>query len=743
MRLRSVLVPLLALCALGAFAGDVAAARHRAHRTHHARRARKPRGPLPSELTPPEPAPPPAALPTIDVPIVFVSRKGVPGDPTAVPGLGPHHRAVVTGGRLMIRDPDGKVRELLPSGTFVDVAHPSVSFDGTRIAFASVRGPTEGHWRLWQVKLDGSGLAPITGISTERPVPYGWHDGDDIQPCWIGDHWLAYVSTSGSTMSEYGTVPTSNIWIVRDDGRSERRITAERNGAETPAFDPITGRLLYARWWTNRHRPSNVTASGLTMTASEALGDSINLWQVVSVTPDSGDVRLELGDPRSARGEAAYAPAVLASGAIAAVSGVNLALSPRPGGLQLVTFGLAREAGYGGLPRGIGPATRIAGAVAGDQPSDPYHEARGLAAPAACAPAALPGGGIVYAYDPGARGDFGLWIANDDGRATAPLFDLPGTLELDPAPVAARHPHVVMTDSMFAVGRIDPAPVPGNAAGLARAADPGFTFHCLNLFANGPLDTPLPPAPPAARALRMRFFAVLPDTTSPAGDRAVLLREAPILPSGEIIADHLPRGVPLFEQVVDSLGHLLMSAHGPAHVPGFNPGMGGERRCIGCHAGHSTIPIPVDTSEAAWFDAGPSAAITASGTAPGYSASALVDRHTRGMSTEVGWVADAPEASIILRFPTPIIAREVALFALAGAAPVRGEIVLSRGGTELARLPILTPADVDGTHFEGGGREIDQLEVRLTAVRGGDSRAAALAEVEVVARMPLPEPGGE
>jgi hypothetical protein len=48
----------------------------------------------------------------------------------------------------------------------------------------------------------------------------------------------------------------------------------------------------------------------------------------------------------------------------------------------------------------------------------------------------------------------------------------------------------------------------------------------------------------------------------------------------------------MFEQVVDRSGHVLMSASGPAHVAGFNASAPGERRCVGCHVGHSALPVP-------------------------------------------------------------------------------------------------------------------------------------------------------
>src|SRR6185295_3369156 len=86
----------------------------------------------------------PGSLP----PIVFVSRQPAPAGPgLPIPGLGPQQRALITGGRLLVRERDGRLRELLPTGTFVDVSDPSVSRDARRITFAAVAAG-DSTWRI-------------------------------------------------------------------------------------------------------------------------------------------------------------------------------------------------------------------------------------------------------------------------------------------------------------------------------------------------------------------------------------------------------------------------------------------------------------------------------------------------------------------------------------------------------------------------------------------------------------------
>ena len=71
-------------------------------------------------------------------------------------------------GRLRLLDRDGRLFELtwgrrLPDGsTLVDVMSPSVSLDGGRILFAGRKGEHD-RWRIYEVRVDGSGLKPLTG----------------------------------------------------------------------------------------------------------------------------------------------------------------------------------------------------------------------------------------------------------------------------------------------------------------------------------------------------------------------------------------------------------------------------------------------------------------------------------------------------------------------------------------------------------------------------------------------------
>jgi len=233
---------------------------------------------------------------------------------------------------------------------------------------------------------------------------------------------------------------------------------------------------------------------------------------------------------------------------VLAVFARNTGLSP--GGTRL---------GIQSLRADGGPAVRLAGSARDDDAST-YDSPRGLAAPAACAPAVLPDGRIVFSQDASGRGDFDLWVMDADGAHKMPLVALAGSLELDAAVVREWK-------------ALPPAPLPPRAAGAGL-----FTYRNRDVFAPGG----------AARVngARIRFF-------SAGGDSALLLREVPVSRAGQVNERGLPAETPMFEQLVDAHGRVLATPRGPAHVAGFNVAApGAVVECVGCHVGHSMTLRP-------------------------------------------------------------------------------------------------------------------------------------------------------
>jgi hypothetical protein len=518
--------------------------------------------------------------------IVFVSRLPLPDAAAgAIPGLGPRQRASAPGGRLLIRDPNGAVRELLPRGSLWDVSDPSISPDARRVAFAGTPAP-DSAWRIYVAGIDGQGLRAATrsdralelaalGDEAGRFARY-----DDLDPCWVSDRALVFASTRFPQRAQYADLPVTNLFIVEVAGGTPRRLTSERNGAEEPSFDGARGRVLFARWWFNRWRASDRTPSGISADPDLAIpADTANVWQAMEMSPDGAGARVAAGWFRTRRDAMAYQPIALADGTVIGVMAANTGLSPAPGRLGLQSFARRFE-----KPR------RIAGAALDS--GGGYGGTGGLAAPGACSPAALPDGRIVFAFDPGARGDFGLWVAGARGEGPAPVVDLPGTLELDPAPVV---PWPATWRARASSAARAPLPLPAlPATRIETLRQPAATFRFLNLDVFSSAPAPGDSASvPRTRDARIRFFATLARPEAGGGDTAVLLREERVSPSGAVDVRGLPAGTPMFEQLTDSAGRVLRSAHAPAHVAGLNAGRAGDTaRCVGCHLGHSTLPAP-------------------------------------------------------------------------------------------------------------------------------------------------------
>jgi hypothetical protein len=430
----------------------------------------------------------------------------------------------------------------------------------------------------------------------------------------------------------------------------------------------------------------------------------------------------------------AYQPAILSDGSLVAVYAGNLGLSPRPAGLGIQSF-----------PGRFGEARRLAGAAVEDTAGDSYGDVRGLAAPAACAPVGLPDGRILFSYSPGGRGDFGLFVMSRDGSRLERVVDLPGTLELDAAPLVPRRRAGRLPGIATRFGSLpELADLPAlELEGVGRRGS--FRYQCLNAFAQDGVDSPVRDAPPAVSGARVRFFAVLARPTRPGGDTAVLVREAKVAPDGAIDQAGLPADVPMFEQVVDPEGRVLMSAHGPAHVAGMNAGRpGSTSRCLGCHRGHTTMLRRPRVESPAWFNLSPSAQVSASGTAAGFRSTAVADRRTRGAVEQVAWVtADPKRAWVRLRWRDPVEVREARLFALrpdprAGTdLSVRAcDIRLLRAGREIGRTAVRHVLKPGGTRVALQPRVIDSMELRLVRSSGrvAGRHAAGLAEIEILGR---------
>jgi hypothetical protein len=499
---------------------------------------------------------------------------------------------------------------------------------------------------------------------------------DDGWPCWAAPHHLVFVGVP-SELPDSGRTTRPSLYLVRDDGGPVRRVLPDRNVPAQPVLDPATGQLTFLRM-SYRHGGSA---------------------QIVSMTLGVDDLRLAAGPVDSTVGQ------VLPGFPLAPLDDGRLATAVLRGSDEsVVIFGAEDDAGRGGLPRAVGPA-------------------RLLARPPAYSPSALPDGRVLFKWY--SR----LYVMDSDGTHREEVLDLRGS-HLDGAkPLVATTPRVALTDSALDAPR--------------AIGDPTFGYHALNIFAGGPVDASLPPPLTLRDNLRVRVVAA--HRTSRGRDSIVVLREIPVRPDGSMRVDSLPVDVPLVMELAGSDGHTLLSAHGFGRTAWVNAGSPHERRCVGCHLGHSALPVPPDDEAARWFNAAPSAQVAVSSSAPAMARpSALTDRRTRGPAREVAWISASPVGQWLrLRWPRPLEIRELALYGLRpsreGRVTVRAcEVVLRLNGTKLSRRLVNVPLDPGGTHLGVGLTVADEVEIRFPRVSGliSGKRAAALAEVEAIARVP-------
>ncbi|MBM3395543.1 MAG: hypothetical protein FJY37_13095, partial [Betaproteobacteria bacterium] len=272
-------------------------------------------------------------------PVVFVSRQisdqgSVFYTPaSALPGVGPHGRFRPSSpGKLMVREVNGSLRVLVDGAApaaanlhLIDVNAPSVSYDGRRILFSGLPAPVAGRshpanpgeivgaWRLYVINADGTGLRQVPIPEQTIPVSYfvpgasGTWRYDDTYPCWLPDGRIVFSSTRWLTFGQYSGMVGSNLFVVNADGSNLHRITSERSGADRPLVDPLTGRIVFARWWRNYRFPTDLLDTvrttdgyarhlGLTTQFDPVPPANVgqfdaNFWAAASINPDGTDLK--------------------------------------------------------------------------------------------------------------------------------------------------------------------------------------------------------------------------------------------------------------------------------------------------------------------------------------------------------------------------------------------------------------------------------------------------------------------
>jgi hypothetical protein len=677
-------------------------------------------------------------------------------------------------GKLIAREPTGALRVLvdaaagIPDGAPVDVMDPDVSYDGARIVFSGYAAAENG-WRLFEIAADGSGLRKLT--HSDRTLDLARFGGaaaglaayDDLDPCYLPDGRICFVSTRYAETAPDGRRQSTNLFIIDAGGGNLHRITSERFGADTPAVDPATGLVVYSRWW----RTAQITADPTDPPpepippGSPGYGDividesnlvlrgireeefpGVNSWFLSSIRPDGTEMVMFSGFRLDRQATQAYRPSFLPAGEVV---GLFIPVTPfigypRGNGLRRFERGPSRPTALGG-PQTF-PSQVIIDVVEGDvlpPPPPPEPPPRHYYASAA----GLADGRILVSAAPAASiPDYGIYIQNDAAEDPVLVYNPTGTAELDAVPLAARTvPPVIADKALTALPELAP-----RTAEEAFATGGSFTFLCENIFANAGVGVAMPNAPPIGKRLAIEFF-MAPQRTSPfASDPPILVGRQDIPPAGRIEMI-LPAGVPLFEVLRRPDNSIALGRDGQIfHVGGMNFGRAGEvNRCVGCHAGHSQMAVAEDPS---WTNVAPSAMVTAS------SVFQIVDDVTLSQSANLvdrqtdlprWWVAGDLEASAKLVWSTSIRAREVVVYGVPASPP---DVDLTVGAltlrffsrqAEVFQAYVPGPIRPEGTRAAvPDGVDFNTLSIAIRAAdvsgRVFGTSVAALTEVEVIGK---------
>lgn len=731
-------------------------------------------------------------------PIVFISRQ-IPSKGSvyytaagSLPGVGPYSRFdVATPGKLIIREPNETMRTLIDGAkpitaslNLIDVNAPDVSYDGAKIVFAGLpsgqyqSGPMNnpGAWRIYTINVDGTGLQQVTSSSQDTldlsqfgDIAGQFRKYDDTDPVWLPDGRIVFSSTRWPSHGMYGAARTSNLYVINADGAALHRITAERNGADRPLIDPITGKIVYTRWWRNFRFGTNnlqtivdptggyimrdgLIAANHSGIEGEEAGGSYNLernsWHLATINPDGTGLAQWAG-----RSNTTYNGQDVnqAYGGAFATDGVLYAnFFPMANGTEAAGFGGIRRymRGPNGYTSIIGIITRneaYYGLVQENPPS--YGVQKGAYA---AEPEVLPDGRLIISWAPNAQQDYGLYVINPDGKNLTPLYDNPGTTELRTRLIRPRPLPPIIPDQITEVADLLP-PLPQGP----YDSDGTFTFDALNVYFNAPVDVDIINAIAVGSAGSIRFFIDHQRDQQRGSheslDWPILLQELPVNPNGAITAIS-PANVPLFEQIrtpkpdytIPLTGRTLPFSEktGAAHVAGLNFGRPGDvQRCVGCHAGHSMIPVPTNPADAQWTNLAPGATITVSSldTFPGNS-DGLIDRRVH-LPNAKDWQSQPGQAAnqqwVQFSFPVPVTVRVVRLYNLPSGSPAiqvnntTVRLFSDVGATNEIVGKTSGPLSEWGTDVSFSNVRTRAVRIETTSVTGN---VAALAEVEIIAR---------
>lgn len=232
-------------------------------------------------------------------PVLFVTQVPTPGsDPFAsrmstfanhLPGIG----SVPRGGDLMIRYPDGSLRNLTREAGYgmdgqqgdnaIAVREPTVHWDGNKAIFSMVVGApprqyvdSTGKWQLYEVTGLAQGQTAVVTKVPNQPADY-----NNVSPLYASDDRILFASDrpiGGAAhlypqLDEYESTSTiTGLYSLDPASGRVRMLNHTPSGAFSPTIDSA-GRLIFVRWdHLQRDQQADAGTYGAVNYASEAPG---------------------------------------------------------------------------------------------------------------------------------------------------------------------------------------------------------------------------------------------------------------------------------------------------------------------------------------------------------------------------------------------------------------------------------------------------------------------------------------
>ena len=278
------------------------------------------RTPAPNPPRQPSAVAVPAAGPTLQYPILFVTQAPVPADFTTIAAVFGNQSGDVAscarGGDLWIRYPDGSTKNLTATAGYgnagfqgagsIAVRGPAVHWGGTKALFSMVIGATDQqfqyedyYWQLYEVTGLGQGQTPVITKVANQPADY-----NNVDPTYGSDDRIIFTSDrprSGERhlypqLDEYEEAAVvSGLWSLDPASGDLRLLDHAPSGDFTPFVDSF-GRVVFTRW-DHLQRDQQADAE-VTEGADYGIFDFADETATAAVLPAAEEV---FPEPRSAR----------------------------------------------------------------------------------------------------------------------------------------------------------------------------------------------------------------------------------------------------------------------------------------------------------------------------------------------------------------------------------------------------------------------------------------------------------